>query len=89
MAKTYDASVFNPPHPPLFFPPNGLKSIPATAMSSSLTPTNARGRGGGVQSNSLFPLTHREKQTNARQTKKNVVLSGRQPKHHNTHGAVM
>lgn len=88
MAKTYDASVFNPPHPPLFFPPNGLKSIPATAMSSSLTPTNARG-GGGVQSNSLFPLTHREKQTNARQTKKNVLLSGRQPKHYNTHGAVM
>lgn len=60
MAKTYDASVFNPPHPPLFFPPNGLKSIPATAMSSSLTPTNARGGGGGSNLTHFFP-SHTEK----------------------------
>lgn len=85
IAKTYDASVF----PALLFPPKGPNPIPATAMSSRLPPTNARRAGGGGNSNSLFPLTHREKQTLARQTKKNRVLSGRVPKHYNTRGAVL
>lgn len=63
MAKTYNASVF----PPLPFPPKGPKSIPATAMSSSLTPTNARE---GVNPTHFFPShTGQNKQLSEKQRK--------------------
>lgn len=81
MAKTYDASVFSPP------PFSSQRTRVHSRYSHVIKPHSHKCTGG--RSNSLFPLTHREKQTTATQTKKNVVLSGRQPKHYNTHGAMM
>lgn len=70
MAKTYDTSVF----PPLPFPPKGPKSIPATAMSSSLTPTNTQGGrvGGAIQ---LTFSPHTQRKTNNCQTNKEKCSS--------------
>lgn len=65
----------HPPAPPLPFPPKGPKSIPTTAMSSSLTPTNAQGWGGwrwgwGRGAIQLTFSPHTQRKTNNCQTNK-------------------
>lgn len=82
MAKTYDASVFSP----LPFPPKGQSPFPLQPCHQASLPQMHRVGGNPTH---FFPSHTEKKQTTARQTKKNVVRSGRQPKFYNTHGAVM